>query len=113
MADIYQEIYRQQKEMYMVEYNTEGKNKSTSRQIMIEYQDRKIGGKEYSSYDPDTLMSATGSTTGLSEPEKVMHEYQLINRCSPKSSSNLQDHSNGNTVNRGEYEIDFYSRSIC
>ena len=75
MADIYQEIYRQQKEMYMVEYNTEGKNKSTSRQIMIEYQERKIGGKEYSYYDPDTLMSATGSTTGLSEPEKVMHEY--------------------------------------
>ena len=75
MADIYQEIYRQQKEMYMVQYNTAGNNKSTSRQITVEYQDRKIGGKGSSSYDPDTLMSATGSTAGLSEPEKVMHGY--------------------------------------
>ena len=75
MADIYQEIYRQQKEMYMVQYDTESDNKSEVRQIMVEYQDRKIGGKEYSSYNPDTLMSATGSTTGMSEPEKVMHSY--------------------------------------
>ena len=75
MADIYQEIYRQQKEMYMVQYDTESDNKSEIRQIMVEYQDRKIGGKEYSSYNPDTLMSATGSTTGMSEPEKVMHSY--------------------------------------
>lgn len=75
MAEIYQEIYRQQKEMYMIEYDAGDSKKSDVRQIMIEYQDRKIGGKEYSSYNPDTLMSADGSTTGLSEPEKVMHSY--------------------------------------
>lgn len=76
MAEIYNEIYRKQKELYLVEYKvSNSKNKTDLRNLMVEYQDRKIGGKQYSSYKPDTLMSASASTSGLSEPEKLMHNY--------------------------------------
>ncbi|MCI5623230.1 MULTISPECIES: vWA domain-containing protein [Anaerostipes] len=76
MAEIYNEIYRQQKELYLVEYKvSNSENKTDLRNLMVEYQDRKIGGKQYSSYKPDTLMSASASTSGLSEPEKMMHNY--------------------------------------
>lgn len=76
MAEIYNEIYKQQKELYMLEYKvSDSSNKSDLRKLMVEYQDRKIGGKQTSSYTPNTLMSASASTDGLSEPEKMMHNY--------------------------------------
>lgn len=76
MSEIYNEIYKQQKELYMVEYKvSDSSNKSNLRKLMVEYQDRKIGGKQTSSYTPHTLMSASASTSGLSEPEKMMHNY--------------------------------------
>lgn len=76
IAEIYQEIYRKQKEMYMVEYTAgNSKNKTDLRQLKISYQDRKIGGKQMSSYTPNVLMSANSSSSGLSEPEKLMKNY--------------------------------------
>lgn len=76
MAEIYSEIYRKQKEMYMVEYKvSDSSNKSDLRMLTVEYNDRKIGGKQVSTYTPNVLMSASSSTSGLTEPEKLMHNY--------------------------------------
>lgn len=76
MSEIYSEIYKQQKELYMLEYKiTDGTSKSALRTLSVEYNDRNIGGKQVTSYTPNTLMTENSSTSGLSEPEKLMKEY--------------------------------------
>lgn len=86
MEEIYNSIYRQKKELYMVEYETtSGENTSDSRDISINLQTKDFGGEINHSYKPHILMSAKDHMTWLSDIDTLISSYlkgcvQAINK---------------------------------
>lgn len=76
MLDIYDEIYRMEKEMYLVEFEDGSEAKITdTANIEIGYNSITYGGRCTYSYTPNVLMNVNGTTLYTDGPEAVVEKY--------------------------------------
>jgi len=76
MEDIYENIYRQQKELFLIEF-TDSSNRSVSEtsDIVIRYHSPEYGGESYQSYTPNVLLSVEAEQFYQDGPEAVVEAY--------------------------------------
>lgn len=75
MEDIYRQIYRQEKEMYLIEFTAQGSSISESMEIIVEYLSKAYGGKCTYQFTPKILNSVSGAMIYSSGPEAVVEGY--------------------------------------
>lgn len=76
IKEIYDEIYRQEKELYMVQYADEtGADLSDASDLIVGYHSSEYGGEENYSYSPKVLMSVNGNSLYTDGPEAVVEAY--------------------------------------
>lgn len=76
IMDIYDEIYKQEKELYLIEYKDDtGNSISDLSNIKVGYHSQEYGGEETYSYTPKILMSVDGNTVYDNGPEAVVEGY--------------------------------------
>ena len=76
MEEIYKEIYKQQKEMFLVEFvDSSGMSATETADIMIRYQSPEYGGENYQSYTPNVLMNVESDSFFTDGPEAVVEAY--------------------------------------
>lgn len=76
IREIYDQIYKQEKELYMIQYKDEtGAGVSDLSKIMVGYHSQEYGGEENYAYTPKILMSVKGSTIYDDGPEAVVEAY--------------------------------------
>lgn len=76
MEDIYKNIYKQQKEMFMVEFvDSSEMNISNNSDIIIRYNSPEYGGESYESYTPNILLNVNSDTFFKEGPEAVVEAY--------------------------------------
>lgn len=76
IGEIYDKIYKQEKELYMIEYKDEtGASISDTSNISVGYHTKEYGGEEEYSYTPNILMSVDGSAIYDDGPEAVVEGY--------------------------------------
>ncbi len=76
LEDIYDEIYRMEKELYLVEYeDSTGAELTDESDIQVIYRSRKYGGECEYTYTPNTLLSVDATTLYKDGPESVVEQY--------------------------------------
>lgn len=76
MQDIYDEIYRQEKELYLIEFTDEsGMDMSDTANIIVGYHSATYGGDCQYSYTPNVLLSVEGTSLYEDGPEAVVEKY--------------------------------------
>jgi Mg-chelatase subunit ChlD len=75
MKDVYDEIYKQEKEMYLIEFKDTSGDISESADIMVGYHSEIYGGECSYSYTPNVLLSVNGSALYNDGPEAVVEGY--------------------------------------
>jgi len=76
ISDIYQKIYRKNKEMYIVEYETQdNQNISDLRDIKVDVQTRKEGGAVNYSFTPRLLMSTEATINHTDKINELIGNY--------------------------------------
>lgn len=76
MKSIYDEIYRMEKELYLVEYEDNTGSKVTEQaDIQVGYKSPEYGGECTYSYVPNTLISVESDALYTSGPEAVVEKY--------------------------------------
>ena len=75
MADIYQEIYRKEKELYLVEFEDTTGTVTSSANITVGYHSETYGGECNYSYTPSVLMDVEGAALYQDGPEAVVEGY--------------------------------------
>lgn len=76
LEDIYDEIYRMEKELYLVEYEDEtGAAVTDAADIQVGYRSPKYGGECEYTYTPNTLLSVDAATLYKDGPESVVEQY--------------------------------------
>ena len=76
MQDIYDEIYRMEKELYMLEYeDISGATAADIANICVGYRSPKYGGECTYSYVPNVLMSVSGQNFYKDGPEACVEGY--------------------------------------
>lgn len=76
MASIYEEIYRQEKEMYLIEFtDTAGNNLSDEVSIIAGYHSAEYGGECYYDFQPNLLISVESANVYTSGPEATVESY--------------------------------------
>lgn len=93
MADVYNTIYRQQKELYMLEYEiTEPDSTFDTRNLKVEIQTREIGGACTYDYMPKILLSAEASLGADFDIDNIVGKYLngFVNAINSHDYSYLQ-----------------------
>lgn len=76
MQSIYDEIYRMEKELYLLEYEDQsGAEITDTADIQVGYRSLKYGGECTYSYTPNTLISVDATTLYTDGPEAVVERY--------------------------------------
>lgn len=76
MQSIYDEIYRMEKELYLLEYEDQsGAEITDTANIQVGYRSLKYGGECTYSYTPNTLISVDATTLYTDGPEAVVEKY--------------------------------------
>lgn len=76
MGRIYEKIYRQNKELYVLEYEVkDSENTFDERNIKIDLQTREVGGNCDFIYEPHILLSVDRELEGLSDIDDVVGRY--------------------------------------
>ncbi|MBF8984410.1 VWA domain-containing protein [Lutibacter sp. B2] len=76
MAEIYNKIYKQQKELYVLEYEiTKPQDTFDIRNIKIDLQTRELGGICTFDYKPKLLLTANSELSGISDVDDLMGRY--------------------------------------
>lgn len=76
MTNIYQKIYKQNKEMYLLEYETQGKdNMIDERTLKIDIQTRKEGGGTSYAFTPRILLSTESVLSSTDEISELIGNY--------------------------------------
>ena len=75
MAEIYSKIYKQQKEMYMIEFEDNAGNMYDESNVVVGYNSSEYGGKTNYTYTPNVLLSVDGDSIFVEGPEKVVEDY--------------------------------------
>lgn len=94
MGRIYNDIYRKNKELYLLEYQAnEPKNTFDTRNIKIDLQTRNYGGFCEFSYEPHILLSVDRDLEGLSDIDNVVGRYLngFVNAINSNDYSYLED----------------------
>ena len=75
MAEIYQEIYRKEKELYLVEFEDTNGDIASNANIVVGYHSPTYGGECSYSYTPSVLLSVEGTALYQEGPEAVVEGY--------------------------------------
>lgn len=76
MKDIYDQIYRMEKELYLLEFeDTSGKTALEKAEIQVGYHSLEYGGECQYEYTPNTLLSVNSKTFFTDGPEAVVEKY--------------------------------------
>jgi hypothetical protein len=76
MEEIYKDIYRQEKEMYLVEFTDESGGKMTDEiNLLAGYHSAEYGGESYCDFQPNLLISVDGANLYTSGPEATVESY--------------------------------------
>lgn len=76
MEEIYKEIYRQQKEMFLIEFvDSSEMSLSNTSNIIVRYNSPKYGGESYESYIPNILINVETDAFFQDGPEAVVEAY--------------------------------------
>lgn len=76
IKDVYDEIYKQEKELYMISYEDEtGAKFSDKAKLKVGYHSKEYGGEENYTYTPKLLMSVDGDSVYTDGPEAVVENY--------------------------------------
>ena len=76
MQSIYDEIYRMEKELYLLEYeDNSGAEITDTANIQVGYRSPEYGGECTYSYTPNTLISVEATTLYTDGPEAVVEKY--------------------------------------
>lgn len=75
MKDIYDEIYMQEKELYLVEFEDTNGSITSNANIMVGYHSAIYGGECSYSYTPNVLLSVEGNSLYKDGPESVVEGY--------------------------------------
>lgn len=76
IKDVYDEIYKQEKELYMISYEDEtGAKFSDKAKLKVGYHSKEYGGEANYSYTPKLLMSVDGNSVYTDGPEAVVEKY--------------------------------------
>ncbi len=76
MQDIYNEIYKQEKELYMVEFTDDSNGLlSDEIRVVVGYHSEIYGGDCHYSYIPNTLLSISGNSLYTNGPEATVEQY--------------------------------------
>lgn len=75
LKDVYSSIYRQQKELYLVEYEDENENLHEARNIKLSYRSKEYGGEEEYSFVPNILRTIDEDYNLGNGPEDVVIHY--------------------------------------
>ena len=76
MEDIYSDIYKHQKELYLIEYVDDESGKATDPiDIILGYNSQTYGGNDSFSYTPNVLLSVEGDAFYQDGPEAVVEAY--------------------------------------
>lgn len=76
MEEIYQEIYREQKELFLIEFIDDNTGKiSDESDLIVGYNSKEYGGKSNFTYKPNVLLSVTGTSFYKDGPEAVVEGY--------------------------------------
>ena len=119
MQEIYEKIYRMEKQLYMVEFEdgTEA-DINTQSDIKTGYKSVKYGGECNYTYTPNVLLSAGSATLYKDGPEAVVEDYlknfddavnhsdfSLISNCLQKGSPTYSDENNCVISTRETYYV--------
>lgn len=94
LKDVYDSIYLQQKELYLVEYEDSNSKLHDARTIRLEYRSREFGGTEDYTFEPKILRS-TGDTYGFGDgPEGTVINYlhNFVVAITNKDFSKISDY---------------------
>lgn len=101
LEDIYSQIYRQQKQLYLVEYEDDNDQMHTNRNIKISYKSKEYSGEEEYEFQPTLLISTDSTLPQYGEgPEATVINYlknfvvAITNKDFSKISNYLLDGSN-------------------
>lgn len=76
MQDIYQQIYQEEKELFLLEFTDSEKNGLLSQSnIIVGYQTPEYGGRKEFTYQPKVLLQASGNALYKDGPEAVVEKY--------------------------------------
>lgn len=75
MSDIYNEIYKQEKELYLVEFEDTTGSITSKADILVGYHSKIYGGDCNYSYTPNVLLSVEGNALYKDGPEAVVEGY--------------------------------------
>ena len=76
LEEIYNRIYRQQKELYLLEYEISDPNETLeARDIIVDIQTREVGGTSSHTYEPKILMAGAVNRVGATEIEDAVGKY--------------------------------------
>lgn len=76
IKDIYDQIYKQEKELYMIEFCDEsGMDIKDAANIIVGYHSTEFGGETAYSYTPNILLSVDGAAMYTDGPEAVVEGY--------------------------------------
>lgn len=104
LQDIYSQIYREQKQLYLVEYEDDNTQMHSTRNIKLVYRSKQYSGEEEYEFQPTLLVSTEDETSTSIQygdgPEGTVVNYlknfvtAITNKDFSKISSYLQDGSN-------------------
>lgn len=101
LQDIYDQIYRQQKQLYLVEYEDDNNQMHTNRNVKLSYKSKEYSGEEEYEFQPTLLISTDSTLPQYGEgPEATVVNYlknfvvAITNKDFSKISSYLLDGSN-------------------
>lgn len=75
LKEIYDKIYRQQKELYLVEYESDNNQMHTIRDIKVRYRSKQYGGEEQYQFQPTLLISTDSDYDYGNTAEGVVVKY--------------------------------------
>ena len=74
MQEVYEVIYREQKAMYLLEYQTQQGSETDKREVYINYMDEQITARTQGQYIPAVLMEASKATAQLFIKDFIIYD---------------------------------------
>lgn len=107
LQDIYSQIYRQQKELYLVEYEDNNTEMYKNREIKLSYKSKDYEGEQDYEFEPTLLIAADSTLPAIGDgPEATVINYlknfvvAITNKDYSKISNYLLDGSNIATMQK-------------
>ncbi len=94
LREIYDSIYREQKELYVLEYTIENPDDDSTRDIILEYQANNYGGNTSYQYQPRLIFGMDNTGAGITGIDLAISNYLrgFVKAINANNFSYLQDY---------------------